>query len=620
MKLFWNDRETPDELKPALKELEREYELSAKASSGATELRFHKDAPEGHVSVVSDGSGVDISYDKPARAYRAIGRLLSMDKPQSFEETCPFSTFGIMLDCSRNAVAKVDALEGWMRKLALLGYDMIMLYMEDTYEVPGEPFFGYLRGRYSQEELKAIGNYGDTMGIEVIPCIQTLGHLEQILRRPAYRELADTSSILLAGYDKTYELLRKMIAAASAPFKTKRIHIGMDEAHSLGRGRYLDIFGYRRNFDIFNEHLSQVVDICADLGLEPMIWSDMYFRMGSKKGDYYDMDSVIPEDVVKAVPRGVKLVYWDYYHENKEFYTEWIKRHRKLGGDPVVASGIWTWHKLWYDHATTVKNASPCIEASREQGVSDFFFTLWGDDGAECDILSSFAGLAWASEKVYRGREDPSWLSKTFGTICGGDYSSHILASQIEQPPGSEGRSGIAKGFLWDDPLLGLFTRRFESGGETNLEDLSKFYTDLANKLYQRPKGWNAGNIKHAALAAETIGLKIRLRDELVTAYAQGSMDKLADLEKSLIPELQKKVEALWSSHRDLWMAHNKPFGFEVLTIRYGGLSLRLKEIRTRIREYVEGKIEKIDELSEPAGPLPHVSGYRGVATSSLIL
>lgn len=31
-----------------------------------------------------------------------------------------------------------------------------MLYMEDTYKIPGELRSGYQRGRYSQEELRQI--------------------------------------------------------------------------------------------------------------------------------------------------------------------------------------------------------------------------------------------------------------------------------------------------------------------------------------------------------------------------------------------------------------------------------------------------------------------------------
>ena len=67
-----------------------------------------------------------------------------------------FDTFGVMIDMSRDAVMTVPALKKYITYLAKMGYNTLMLYTEDTYEVDGEPFFGYMRGRYSIEELREI--------------------------------------------------------------------------------------------------------------------------------------------------------------------------------------------------------------------------------------------------------------------------------------------------------------------------------------------------------------------------------------------------------------------------------------------------------------------------------
>ena len=47
----------------------------------------------------------------------------------------------------------------------------------------------------------------------------------------------------------------EMLIACTAPLRSKRIHIGMDEAHRLGRGRYRDKHGERNRADILLEHL-----------------------------------------------------------------------------------------------------------------------------------------------------------------------------------------------------------------------------------------------------------------------------------------------------------------------------------------------------------------------------
>ena len=90
--------------------------------------------------------------------------------------------FAAMLDCSRNAVMRVGEVKKFASLLKKLGYNALMLYTEDTYEVEGEPYFGYMRGRYSKTEMKEIVTYCDSIGMEVIPCIQTLAHMNQIFR------------------------------------------------------------------------------------------------------------------------------------------------------------------------------------------------------------------------------------------------------------------------------------------------------------------------------------------------------------------------------------------------------------------------------------------------------
>ena len=47
-----------------------------------------------------------------------------------------------MLDVSRNGVYLPDTLKQFILNSALMGVNMLMLYTEDTYEVPGQHFRG----------------------------------------------------------------------------------------------------------------------------------------------------------------------------------------------------------------------------------------------------------------------------------------------------------------------------------------------------------------------------------------------------------------------------------------------------------------------------------------------
>ena len=164
-----------------------------------------------------------------------------------------YNTFGVMIDMSRNAVMSIDGLKRFFPLLKKMGYNCVFLYTEDTYEVDGEPYFGYMRGRYSKAELKEIDDLGASMGIEVIPCIQTLAHLTAATRWGKFP--VDMGDVILTDDERSYEFIDHMFSSLSECFRSKRIHIGMDEAFNLGRGKHLDIHGYEPRSE---EHTSEL--------------------------------------------------------------------------------------------------------------------------------------------------------------------------------------------------------------------------------------------------------------------------------------------------------------------------------------------------------------------------
>lgn len=105
-----------------------------------------------------------------------------------------------------------------------------------------------------------------------------------------------------------------MIKAVTGPLRSKKIHIGMDEAHGVSEGRYRAIFGYKDSTKVFVEHLHQVNAICGRLDMRPMIWSDMIFCLSAKNNalsGYYDLNSVLSDDLSASMPDDVDLVFWE---------------------------------------------------------------------------------------------------------------------------------------------------------------------------------------------------------------------------------------------------------------------------------------------------------------------
>ncbi len=151
MPIVWNESQTPQNINSALGVLGDHYEISAGDNDDAISCEFVPNGPSGVLQVLREGRSARITYDKPNHALRGVAALMAglVADGEPYREQTAFDRFGIMLDCSRNAVMTVEHCKKWLRQLALMGYNVAMLYTEDTYELPGEEFFGYLRGRYT---------------------------------------------------------------------------------------------------------------------------------------------------------------------------------------------------------------------------------------------------------------------------------------------------------------------------------------------------------------------------------------------------------------------------------------------------------------------------------------
>ena len=595
MKLYWNKTTTEKKLHSALQTLGEEYPIfeTSKSNEDGILLIFKQSQQDGLCEVHLKNKEAIIHYSTPVQAIRATGTLLSgLVQPEKiYREKTSFQTIGIMLDCSRNAVITVEHFKYWLRRLALLGYNMAMLYTEETYQLPDEPYFGFHRGAYTPEKLKTIDEYAARLNIEMIPCIQTLGHLEKILKYPVYKKIRDTSSVLLVDEPATYALIEKMISFWKNVYRTDRIHIGMDEAHDLGRGQYLDLHGYRSAFELFNTHLGRVVSICSGFGLKPMIWSDMYFRIGSRTHSYHDLSAIIPQEVIKKIPAEVQLVYWDYYRKNIDDYLRMIQRHREMGKEPIMASGIWTWDRYWYDRYTTEANAGACIDACIKAGIKEIFFTQWGDNGAYCDHDSAFAGMTWCAEKCY-GHSTPSIpsLKKRFEAVCGGNYTAHIIASKIH--------GGIKKfqPNMWDDPFWETHFRTYTRNSIRVMNQIAEGFSKLASELAQYRNMHQPGNLEYAYRIAETFGMRYHFVTELVDAYRKKDKKRIKKL-RAQIPTIIRHINTLEDTFRSMWISHNKSEGIETIQARFGMLIIRYREIGRQLDEWLSGKRNKISEL-----------------------
>lgn len=511
-----------------------------------------------------------------------------------------YERLGVMLDMSRNAVMTVEALKQYFVLLKKMGYNSVMLYTEDTYEVEGEPYFGYMRGRYSVSEMQELDEYANGLGIEIIPCIQTLAHLNQALRWGTIP--VDCDDIMLTDNERVYQLIDRMFMTLKKCFKSPYVHIGIDEAHMLGRGKHLDIHGYENPFTIIKRHLDAVCEIAKKYDVIPIIWADMYFRPWND-GQYTFMECIkgkkeIPQYVKDAVHPEAIPVYWDYYSSDEQHYEDMIYNHKQLWDDIWFGGAAWGWHGFTPFNEHSIKNSIPAIKACKNNKIKNIFITTWGDDGGECSRLALLPSLLYIAECV-KGNTDEEKIKAKFKRLTGVDYDDFMLLdkpNQVDMDTTAWFPPNPVKYMFYSDYMSDFL----DATVRDNINSY-EYFDNVAKQLYEvAKKSRRYGYLFDAAAKmCEIMKYKYELGKKTREAYTKGDKAELERLAKNDYVAVAKNMRKFALSFEKQWYKENKPQGFDIQDHRIGGMIHRTDACRRRILDYVAGRVDSIPEYEE---------------------
>ena len=507
--------------------------------------------------------------------------------------------FGAMLDCSRNGVLKVNKVKEYIDVLSKFGYNALELYTEDTFEIEGEPYFSFMRGGYSKKDLKELDAYAKLKGIELIPCVQTLAHVNGIFKWFVYDDINDTKDILLVDEEKTYILIEKIIATMRECFSSNKIHIGMDEAEAVGLGRYLRKHGFTNRYELLNRHLNRVIEIAKKYGFTPCMWSDMFFKMASGGYQLNDFDNV-PKEMLDAVPKDVNLVYWNYYQSKDTLYSKMLKVHKEIDNNCWFAGSAWAWSSFAPFNAWSMKHLSCALKACKKKGVNNVLITVWGDDGQECSHFAVLSTLYYA-KRIYDGESSISKIKKEFYELTGEHFNAFLdldLPNCIAGNAKEKRPFGPSKYGFYSDLLNGFFDLYTPDGS-------GKQYKNYAKRLSKHAKNSkNYGYIfENISALCDFLSVKFELGKRLRKAYREKDFSELEIIYKD-IKRAEIKLKKFEKTLKIRWDEDFNPEGYDVLDIRIGALYQRLKTAREKLRDYLDNKRLSIPELECENMPL----------------
>ncbi|MDD5708601.1 MAG: family 20 glycosylhydrolase [Kiritimatiellae bacterium] len=208
-------------------------------------------------------------------------------------------------DISRGRIPKPETVA---RRLALLkpfGLTHLQLYIECVVETSVFPAVGCGRTPVTADYLRQLVRLGADYGVRVIPLFQVLAHQDRLLALDEFQELGELPPPLnrrrpnnfLPGSARTRERvsawLEELIPLFDGPF----VHVGCDEAWSVGAGRSRELAEQRGLAPLLAEYLGEIRKTIVRHGKRMMMYAD---------------PAIFWPEILPLLPSDIVLVNWHY--------------------------------------------------------------------------------------------------------------------------------------------------------------------------------------------------------------------------------------------------------------------------------------------------------------------
>ncbi|MHC4562425.1 MAG: family 20 glycosylhydrolase [Planctomycetota bacterium] len=172
------------------------------------------------------------------------------------------------------------------RIAAALRFNAMVVEWEDSYPWNVDPRFRS-ETAYTPDEIRAFCAAADEAGIELIPLVQCLGHMEFVLKFPDYahlRELPDRVHELNPLAEGAGELIATLQDEVLALMpNVTHFHMGGDEAWAFGSAPDTQAFVEASGKGaLYLHHVDPLIDKLAARDVRPMLWHDMMVEWDSE--------------------------------------------------------------------------------------------------------------------------------------------------------------------------------------------------------------------------------------------------------------------------------------------------------------------------------------------------
>ena len=196
----------------------------------------------------------------------------------------------------------------------------------------------------------------------------------------------------------------------------------------------------------------------------------------------------------------------------------------------------------------------------------------------EANVFSTLLGLQLYAEHGYSLNPDRETVMRRFEFCCQTSAKAFFALDRVDRiKPKDPLSPDPAKYCMWQDILMGMF--------DENMKDynLTEHYTNLSKEMaYYESHGCRYSFIfRYIRKLSDVLAIKGDLGKKITKAYHENDKEYLKEVVEVVLPELKEKVRILWEDHMNWFFEINKPQGWEIMDIRYGGVMARIDSVKS---------------------------------------
>jgi len=486
---------------------------------------------------------------------------------------------GISDDLSRGPFPTLDFQKHQIRVLASFKINIYSPYFEHTLLYPDHPLAAPAGGSLAPAQAAELVAYARQYHITVVPDQESFGHLHHVLKWELYQDRAETPHgyMLAPGQDGTLPLIEDWFAEVAQEFPSPFIHIGADETFDLGVGRTHNAVAQQGYGPVYVAFVKQIHDALAPLNRRLLFWGDI--------GD-------ANPDAVAGLPKDMIAVPWDYWDQTG--FDKLIAPFAKNGIETWVAPGDSNWNEVYPQDKTALWNIQGFIAAGQSLGSTGALTSVWNDDGEGLFNMDWYGVLFGAAAAWQSGQSSIADYQDAYGATFHLDSSGKIDSAEKELMA-AQGDLADAKTGLTSDALFWLDP--WSAEGQAVAPKLLPVAHDLRlhaeqaivllaearrdNPKLSEPDALTAMDL--GARRLDLIGLKFQLAQEIPAAYAQAVAQQHDKTQSSATNTLLSEISgangrcqdlrdafsAMKSEYSQVWLAENRPYWLNNVTVRY---------------------------------------------------